>query len=117
MRIKYRLRLLRYSSLINGITAIIIIIRIYLTIIDLVIITAIILVITTMTIITIRTIKISETYTLFIKNQTIIPRSIYKRNKTLKRPDLRLETLVNSVVKPVTPVTLISTLLVYTYNI
>jgi hypothetical protein len=94
-----------------------IIIRIYLTAMDLVTVTAMILVITAMTIITVRTIRISKTYTLFIRNQTAVPRSIYKRNKTLKRPDLRLETLVNLVVKPVTPVTLISTLLVYTYSI
>ena len=70
-----------------------------------------------MTIITIKTIRISETYALFIRNQTAVPGSIYKRNKTLKRPDLRLETLINLVIKPVTPMTLISTLLVYTYNI
>jgi hypothetical protein len=82
-----------------------------------VIITAIILIITTIIIITIRIIRISKTYTLFIRNQTTIPGSIYKRNKTLKRPDLRLETLIDLVVKPITLVTLISTLLVYIYSI
>jgi hypothetical protein len=81
------------------------------------VVTAMIPVITAMTIIIIRTIRISKTYTLFIRNQIAIPRSIHRRNKTLKRPDLRLETLVNSMVKPVTPVTLISTLLIYTYSI
>jgi hypothetical protein len=84
---------------------------------DLVTITAMIPVVTAMTIITVRTIRISKTHTSFIRNQTTVPRSIYKRNKTLKRPDLRLETLVNSVVKPVTLMTLIRTLLVYTYSI
>jgi hypothetical protein len=70
---------------------------------DLVTITTIIPVVTAMTVITIRTIRISKTHALFIRNQTAIPGSIYRRNKTLKRPDLRLETLVNSVIKPVTP--------------
>ena len=117
MRIKYRLRLPRYSSLTNGITAAIIIIGIHLTAMDLVTITAMIPVVTAMTIITVRTIRISKTYALFIRNQTAVPRSIYRRNKTLKRPDSRLETLIDLVVKPVTPVTLISTLPVYTYSI
>jgi hypothetical protein len=83
---------------------------------DLVTVTAMIPVVTAMTVITVRTIRISKTHASFIRNQTAVPRSIHRRNKTLKRPDLRLETLVNSVVKPVTPVTLISTLLVYTYS-
>jgi hypothetical protein len=117
MRIKYRLRLPRYSSLTDGITAAMIIIKIYLTAMDLVTVTAMIPVVTAITVITIRTVRISETHALFIRNQTAVPGSIYKRNKTLKRPNLRLETLIDSVVKPVTPVTLISTLLVYTYSI
>jgi hypothetical protein len=70
-----------------------------------------------MIIITVRTVRISETYALFIRNQIIVPRSIYRRNKTLKRHDLRLETLVDLIIRCVTPITLISTLLVYTYSI
>jgi hypothetical protein len=70
-----------------------------------------------MIIIIIRTIRISKIYTLFIRNQITIPRSIYKRNKTLKRPNLGLKTLINLAVRLITPVTLISTLLIYTYNI
>jgi hypothetical protein len=78
---------------------------------------AIIAITIAITIITVRTVRISETYTLSIRNQITVPRSIYKRNKTLKRHDLRLETLVDLVIRYVTPVTLISILLVYTYNI
>jgi hypothetical protein len=70
-----------------------------------------------MTIITVRTVRISETYALSVRNQITVPGSIHKRNKTLKRHDLRLETLVNSVIRYATPVTLISTLLVCTYSI
>ncbi len=73
-------------------------------------------IIVAITIITVRTVRISETYALFVRNQVAIPRSIHRRNKTLKRHDLRLETLVDLVIRYVTPVTLISTLLVYTYS-
>jgi hypothetical protein len=69
------------------------------------------------TVITVRTVRISETYASSIRNQIAVPGSIYKRNKTLKRHDLRLETLVDLVIRYVTPVTLISTLLVCTYSI
>jgi hypothetical protein len=68
MRIKYKLRLLRYSLLTNNITAAIIITGIDLTAMDLVTITAMIPVVTAIIIITVRTIRISKTYTLFIRN-------------------------------------------------
>jgi hypothetical protein len=70
-----------------------------------------------MTIITVRTIRMSETHALSVRNQIAVLRSIHRRNKTLKRHDLRLETLVDLVIRYATPVTLISTLLVYTYSI
>jgi hypothetical protein len=68
------------------------------------------------TVITVRTVRMSETHALSARNQIIVPRSIHRRNKTLKRHDLRLETLVDLAIRCATPVTLISTLLVYTYS-
>ncbi len=92
---------MRHFLLINN-TAIIIIVKI-----DLIAVITITVAIIT---IIIKTIKISKTYALFTRNQIAVPKSIYKKNKTLKRHNLRLETLINLVIKYATPVTLISTL-------
>jgi hypothetical protein len=62
------------------------------------------------------TIKIPETYALFARNRTVVLGSIHRRNRTLRRLDLGLETSVDLVERSATPVTSISTLLVHIYS-
>jgi hypothetical protein len=59
---------------------------------------------------------IPEIHALFIKSQIAVPRSIRRRNKKQKRLDLGLKTSVNSLIRPVDPVTLRNDFLVPIYS-
>jgi hypothetical protein len=47
----------------------------------------------------------SVTPVLYARNPTAVYKSIRRRNKRQKRPDLRLRTLIDLIVKPATPAT------------
>jgi hypothetical protein len=59
---------------------------------------------------------IPEIHALFVRNHTADPRSIYQRNKRLKRLDLGLKTSIDLALRPETPMTSIHTSRVHTYN-
>ena len=61
--------------------------------------------------------RIPEIHASFARNHIVVPRSIHRRNKTLKRLDLRLKTSVDSPTRPVDPVTSRNVLLVPIYSI
>jgi hypothetical protein len=52
---------------------------------------------------------------LYIRDSNTIYRSIYRRNKRLKRLDLRIE--ISTDLDPEIPITLINTLVILIYNI
>jgi hypothetical protein len=58
---------------------------------------------------------ILRNYILYIRDPNTIYRSIYRRNKRLKRLDLRVKTFTN--LDPEISVTLINTLVVFIYSI
>jgi hypothetical protein len=59
---------------------------------------------------------IPEIHASFIKSQIAIPRGIRRRNRKQKRLDLGLKTSVDSLIRPVDPVTLRNDFLVPIYS-
>jgi hypothetical protein len=84
---KFELKIIRHSLLIDDITVNIIIVKTDLTSTDPAIATTVLATILVATDTTIITVRILEIHASFARNQTAAYKGIPKRNKTLKRPD------------------------------